>query len=150
VSDRSVTHATFTIERVYAASPGAVFAAWADPALKARWFSGPGAQHELDFRVGGRELNRDGPRGGPLYTFDARFAEIVPEERIVYTYEMYADEALASVSLATVELGPDGHGTRLRLTEQAAFLDERDVREVRERGTRGLLDRLGEEVETTP
>jgi uncharacterized protein YndB with AHSA1/START domain len=41
--------------RLYDAPAGRVFAAWADPAAKARGFS-PGGPHELDFRVGGREV----------------------------------------------------------------------------------------------
>jgi uncharacterized protein YndB with AHSA1/START domain len=32
MTDRHVTHATFTLERIYPASPARVFAAWADPA----------------------------------------------------------------------------------------------------------------------
>ena len=33
--DRYVTHASFTLERAYPAPPARVFAAWADPAVKA-------------------------------------------------------------------------------------------------------------------
>ena len=32
MTERSVTHATFVIERTYDATPARVFAAWADPA----------------------------------------------------------------------------------------------------------------------
>jgi uncharacterized protein YndB with AHSA1/START domain len=39
---RSIQHATFAIERTFEATPAQVFAAWADPAAKARWFVGPG------------------------------------------------------------------------------------------------------------
>lgn len=73
MTERSVTHATFVIERTYDASPGRVFAAWADPAAKARWFGNldaPDPWYELDFRLGGREINRGGPPGGPVYTYD--------------------------------------------------------------------------------
>ena len=45
-----VTHATFSLERSYRASTARVFAAWADPAAKARWFAGPDSEHQLDFR----------------------------------------------------------------------------------------------------
>ena len=53
--ERSVTHATFVLERRYAASPARVFKAWSDLTGKKRWFScHEGATHELDFRAGGR------------------------------------------------------------------------------------------------
>ena len=110
MTERSVTHATFVLERTYAASPARVFAAFADPAAKKRWFASPDemgpAQHEIDFRVGGREINRAGPPGGPVYTFDARYQDIVPNQRIVTTYEMLMADTRISVSLATVELTP--------------------------------------------
>jgi dihydrofolate reductase len=38
--ERFVIHDTFVIERTYPASPARVFAAWADPAVKSRWFVG--------------------------------------------------------------------------------------------------------------
>ena len=41
MSARSTQHATFVIERTYAASPARVFNAFADRAAKARWFVGP-------------------------------------------------------------------------------------------------------------
>ena len=67
MTDRSVTHSTFVVERSYDASPARVFAAWADPKAKARWFAGPEEwgpdEFELDFRVGGREVSRGGAEG---------------------------------------------------------------------------------------
>jgi uncharacterized protein YndB with AHSA1/START domain len=65
--DHNVTHATFTLERSYPVPPARVFAAWAEPAAKARWFTpGPGFGHDLDFRIGGREMATGGPDGGPV------------------------------------------------------------------------------------
>jgi uncharacterized protein YndB with AHSA1/START domain len=151
MTERSITHATFVIERTYAASPARVFAAFADPAIKKRWFAGPEemgtAEHDVDFRVGGREINRGGPPGGPVYTYDARYQDIVPDQRIVTTYEMQMADTRISVSLATVELTPAGSGTRLVYTEQGAFLDGHDTPAEREHGTRELLEALGKEVE---
>jgi uncharacterized protein YndB with AHSA1/START domain len=143
--DRSVTHATFKIERTYEASPARVFAAWSDPAIKRRWFSGSqeaSADYELDFRVDGREINHGGPPDGPRYTYEARYRDIVRDERIVHTYEMYIDERRISVSVATVEFTPAGDGTWLVYTEQGAFLDGSDTPEQREHGTNVLLDKL--------
>ncbi len=154
MTERSVTHATFVTERTYDASPARVFAAWADPAAKARWFAGPDEwgtpEFELDFRVGGREINRGGPKGGPVYTFDARYQDIVPDQRIVWTYDMHLDDTLISVSLATVEFKVAGTGTRLILTEQGAFLDGYDTPAQREQGMGDLLDALGEELRREP
>ena len=146
MSEISASHGTFVIERVYAASPARVFHAWADPAAKARWFAGPAewkeGVRELDFRIGGRERVSGGPPGEPAHAFDARYYDIVPDQRIVYAYDMHIGENRISVSLATVELKPAGAGTRLIFTEQAVFLDGYDDAGSRERGTHGLLDQL--------
>jgi uncharacterized protein YndB with AHSA1/START domain len=143
----TVAHDTFVIERTYDIPIAQVFRAWADPMLKARWFAGSaealGAGYELDFQVGGREVNRGGPPGGPVFTYDAQFHDIVPEQRIVYTYEMFADEHRLSVSVATVLFHNHGATTQLVLTEQEVFLDGHDTAAQREEGTRSLLDSLG-------
>jgi uncharacterized protein YndB with AHSA1/START domain len=143
---RSVHHATFTIDRTYDAPVARVFAAWADPAAKARWFVGPDdwerSDHAMDFRVGGCETVSGGPPGGPVHAFEGRYQDIVPERRIIYSYDMHIGGDRISVSLATVELTPEGGGTRLVFTEQGAFLDGYDNPAQREEGTRGLLDNL--------
>jgi uncharacterized protein YndB with AHSA1/START domain len=149
MSERSVEHATFVVERTYDASPGRVFSAWADPAAKARWFGGDeseGGDFELDFRVGGREINSGAAPDGNVYTFEGRYQDIVPDERIVYSYDMLLGDTRISVSLATIELKPEGDGTRLVFTEQGAFLDGHDTPAQREQGTGGLLDALGQEL----
>jgi uncharacterized protein YndB with AHSA1/START domain len=142
----TVTHDTFVIERTYDVPVAQVFRAWADPMLKARWFAGSadalGAGYELDFRVGGREVNRGGPPGGPVYTYESSFCDIVAEQRIVYTYEMYADEARISVSVATVQFRSQDLSTHLVLTEQGVYLDGHDTAAQREHGTRAILGSL--------
>jgi uncharacterized protein YndB with AHSA1/START domain len=141
----SATHGTFHIERRYPAPPARVFAAWADPAAKARWFSAPDGEHTLDFRVGGREVNRGRNGAGPLLTYESRYHDIVPDERIVYSSTLHAGETLATVSLTTVEFTKDD-GTLLVLTEQAAYLDGHEDPAWREQGTAGWLDALGADL----
>ena len=146
--DRTITHATFTLERSYPVPPARVFAAWADPAAKARWFTpGPGFGHELDFRVGGREVATGGPDGGPAMTFETLYRDIVPQQRIVYTSTLSTETDLCTVSLTTVEFTPGGDGsTRLVLTEQGAYLDGHEQPAWREQGTASQLDALAAEL----
>jgi uncharacterized protein YndB with AHSA1/START domain len=143
---RSTEHASFAIERVYDAPVARIFAAWADPAAKTTWFGGPkegDAIYELDFRVGGREHSSGGTPDGTVYTYDALYHDIAPEQRIVYTYEMTMGGQRISVSVASVELAAEGDGTRLTLTEHGVFLDGLDSPALREEGTGYLLDGLG-------
>ena len=76
MTDRSITHATFSLERLYPIPVARTFDAWAFP--KARWFAAPSGEHELDFRVGGREVHRSRHDGGSLLTFESWYREIVP------------------------------------------------------------------------
>ncbi len=149
--ERTSTHATFTLERVYPATPQRVFRAFADPDAKAQWFAGPDeqeTQRSLDFRVGGTEMASGRFHDGPVHRYDATYYDIVKDERIVYCYEMHMDDARISVSVATVELRPEGSGTRLVLTEQGVFLDGYDDAGSREAGTRELLEALGRSLES--
>jgi uncharacterized protein YndB with AHSA1/START domain len=142
----SVTHSDFTIERHYGCTPQQTFTAFSDPQLKRRWFANPGgwpdAVWELDFRVGGGEVNSGGPPGGTHHAFKSRFHDIVEDERIVFAYDLLLDHRLVSVSLTTIEFFADGDGTRLVFTEQGAFFGALDDPAVREHGTGKLLDAL--------
>ena len=148
MNDRSVSHGSFVVERRYPADPAKVFGAWADIAAKEIWMDDPdfksdGSKADMDFRVGGHEhFSGVAPDGTP-YRYEALYYDIVPDHRIVYSYEMYSGDARASVSLATVEIVPDGHGSKLTYTEQGAFLDDIDKIEEREEGTNFILDGLG-------
>ena len=148
---RTATHGTFTLERVYDVAPARVFKAWADSAIKARWFAGPSdwklLERAIDFRVGGTERLSGRKGSGIVSTFDAVYHDIVPEQRIIYCYDMRLDQTHISASLATVVLTPIGAGTRLTFTEQAVFLDGYDDSGGRERGTRILLEQLGGELQ---
>ena len=146
---RSVIHGAFTIERTYDAPVARVFKALSDATAKSKWFSGTEGQWTLiervmDFRIGGRELLKGRWDSGAVTMFDAVYLDIVPNERVVYAYNMHNDDNKLSVSLATFQLKPSGAGgTTLLLTEQGAFLDGYDDAGSREHGTGRLLDRLG-------
>jgi uncharacterized protein YndB with AHSA1/START domain len=142
MTERSIVHSTFTLERIYSVPVSEVFRAWADPQIKVRWFAGNSADYELDFRPGGIERN-GAIHNGKKITWESLYREIVPEERIVYTSVLCEDGNVATVSLATVELVPEDNGTRLELVEAGAYLDGREQPAWREQGTGDWLDALG-------
>ncbi|HEY0719924.1 MAG TPA: SRPBCC family protein [Gammaproteobacteria bacterium] len=151
MTTHTTIHCSFSIERHLSAPPAQVFNAWATPELKKRWFCGPeewsSIGYQLDFRVGGNEHLVSGPAQGPMHVYDAHIEDIVPNERIVYSYDMSLDdERRVSVSLATIELEPEGDGTRLVFTEEDVFLDDAYEEMSREQGTRLLLDQLENEL----
>lgn len=150
MSGRSVIHDTFRIDRRFEAKPARVFAAWARPEAKARWFSCHDdwvtAEYTLDFRAGGHERLRIGPAGGTVHGFDGHYHDIVANQRIVYAYEMRLDARLISISLVTVLFEPDARGTRLAFIEQGAFLDGYDDIAGRVHGTNAGLDKLEAEL----
>jgi uncharacterized protein YndB with AHSA1/START domain len=155
MSESTVTHSTFVIEREYPATPQRVFTAFADPAQKRRWFAeGEGFivdAYGLDFRVGGREYGSfrmaEGtplPAGTAIHN-ETRYQDIVPNRRIVFVYTMAMGDQVFSASQTTVELQPTGQGTRLVHTEQAAFFENADGPAMREAGCRQLLEALARE-----
>ncbi len=150
-TERNAIHATFVVERTYAASPARVFAAFADPEKKKLWFKGPdewGApDQKYDFRVGGEEHSIGGPPGEPPHRFYNRYLEIIPNERIVYAYWMHHGEPLASASVATLEIRPEGDKTRLVITEIGVFLDGYYSAEGREEGIRWQAEAIAPIVE---
>jgi uncharacterized protein YndB with AHSA1/START domain len=154
MEQQSVVHSTFVIERSYNAKPERVFAAFADPAQKRRWFIESEHQevehYEMDFRVGGLELARftfeEGtPVDGIPFTTESRFQDIVPNRRLVFAATMTLGEKRISAALVTVEFLPAPKGTDLICTHQGAFFEGADGPAMREEGWRVLLGRLAEE-----
>lgn len=86
-----------------------VFAAWTEPALLVRWW-GPGAEADLDLRIGGRfRLSMQFDWGAMVAVGEYR--EIVEPERLVFTFSWDGDptgeETLVTLVLREAEGGTE-------------------------------------------
>ncbi len=144
-----VTHNTFVLHRAYPQPPQKVFAAFATPEKKRRWYAQGGAHdvvsYDLDFARGGREIlvgkmKPGTPIAGALLTWSHTFEDIVEAKRIVFTQTLDVGDNRISCALITAEFHADGNGCALTFTHQAAYFEGADGPQMREMGWRALLD----------
>lgn len=148
----TIAHHDFTITRTYAYPPQTVYEMFSDPAKKALWFGNVRdikSDHQAwDFRVGGRERASSEHANGITTTFDATYADIVPNERIVYTYTMTLNGAPLSGSATAITFEPVEGGTLVTFTEHGIHLDGAEGGDKREEGTNLLLDQVGKVLDS--
>jgi uncharacterized protein YndB with AHSA1/START domain len=151
----SVNHSTFVINRSYPTTVERVFAAFANPAKKRRWFvEGPHKeidQYQMDFQVGGTELVRyhyvqGSPYPDAPFVNTGSFQDIVSNRRIVHASTMSLNGKCFSASLITFEFLPSDAGVNLVFTFQGAFFEGSDGPQIREMGWNKLLDQLAEDL----
>lgn len=126
-----ISHQTVSVTRTFEAPTARVFATWREAPRLARWYvPGDGTwdsrivQH--DFRVGGRKHLTFGPKGGPRYSEDCRYEDIVEGKRICFSMTIANETARMTTSMVTVEFFADGARTQLKVTDQMAVLDGGD------------------------
>lgn len=140
-----ITHDTFTIDRTFRADRARAFRAWTSADEKRKWFVGPAGRwtevrREVDFQVGGQEVLVGSFSVGGSSGFFATFQHIVDQTRIVYSYRMFVDEELLSVSLVTVEFADSGTGCQTKFTEQAVYFGDATHAANRLQGSQMLMD----------
>ncbi len=149
-TESSTIHNTFVIERNFPQRPARVFSAFAQPALKRRWYAE--GDHEIqdfhmDFRLGGSERFRyrfkEGhPIAGSEIANESTYQDIVEEKRIVMTSRMSLNGKPILVMLATFEFVPAESGTDVILTHQGTYIEWPDGVKMIEAGWGALIDRL--------
>jgi uncharacterized protein YndB with AHSA1/START domain len=148
MTNRSLTQSNFTTVRNYAAPVARVFQALANPQEKRKWFEGPPGskeiKREMDFREGGRERVSGRMDNGMIATFDCVYHDIVENERIICSYMVELEGRRISVSQTSIQLQPEGGGTKMTLIEYNEFLDGHNDAGAVQTGTEELFDKLGQ------
>src|SRR6266480_3911864 len=132
------------IKRFINAPRARVYAAWTDPAQLKQWWGPEGVQTRnftSDARVGGKYrwdlLNQEGEE----MTVFGEYRELVPEKKIVFTWQWDDDEAWENrTSVVTIEFFEHRGGTELRLKHEQ--LPSEESRDRHNEGWNSLLDRL--------
>jgi uncharacterized protein YndB with AHSA1/START domain len=145
MSNEKPQHATITLERTYRAPLQQVFSEFADPVARARW-SPPSNDvliyDETDFRAGGRDLFRCGPKNDPKFRGETLYHLIVPDRRVVSSETLDADGQRLAVSLNTLDFEATSAGTRLKVTVQMVSLVGASMVEAYESGNKSALENL--------
>lgn len=138
-------HATITIERAYAARVERVFSEFADPRARAKW-SAPSndalVYDEADFREGGRDVFRCGPRNDLKFRGVTTYQVIIPNRCVITTESLSEGATQLAIALNTLEFEPMADGANLRLTVQiVSFIGPG------ESGNRSALEGLARQLE---
>jgi uncharacterized protein YndB with AHSA1/START domain len=151
MTEPTIIHDTFVLERRYVKAPDRVFAMLGDPALKRRWYAENADTFDMDFREGGREytLSHLGPEtpfpDAPLVS-DCIYQHIVPDQRVVLVQTMSLGGRAITSALITFELLANEEGTTLLCTHQGAFYEGSGGTKMRKEGWEVLLGRLDREL----
>lgn len=134
------------ITRVLDAPRSLVFKLWTRPEHLARWWGPQGfttISCEMDVRPGGAWVRCMRSPEGTLYTKRGIYREIVPPERLVFTYvNEDADGRLGPETLVTVTF--EEHGAKTRLTLHQSGFESVSERDAHAGGWTSCLERFAE------
>ena len=143
--NNKLQHATITLQHSYSAPLEQVFSEFADPVARARW-SAPSKDvliyDEADFRIGGKDMFRCGPKEDPKFRGETRYLDIVPNACVVSSETIDMDGQRLAVALTTLDFDPTEDGTNLTVTVQMVSFVGPDMIHAYESGNKSALENL--------
>jgi ketosteroid isomerase-like protein/uncharacterized protein YndB with AHSA1/START domain len=141
----TLQHATIKLQHSYLAPPERVFSEFADPVARARW-STPSKDaliyDEADFRLGGKDVFRCGPKGDPKFRGETHYLNIVTNARVVSSETLDVEGQRLAVALTTLDFEPTEEGTNLTVTIQMVSFVGPDMIHGYESGNKSALQNL--------
>ena len=139
-------HHIVVAQAQFKSSPSQVYAIWTDSANRHRWEPTPEGMktHYLnyDFRIGGVEQSEMRQGGAVVAKLITRFFDIVPDHRLVFSVMVLVDDVPVSCSQNTLELVPEGTGTKLTCHEMVVWLHGNDLSIEHQGGWDLMLNRM--------
>jgi uncharacterized protein YndB with AHSA1/START domain len=146
-------HATITLEKLCSAPQERVFSEYADPASRALWSApseSPLIYDETDFRIGGKDLFRFGPKGDPKFRGETRYLLIIPNSRVVSSETLHMNGRCIALSLTTLDLGAVEGGTHVTVTLQMVSFVGAEMFGIYESGNNYALENLARRLSYLP
>ncbi len=131
------------IRKTLPATPERVFRAFTDVEVLKKWWGPEGfttPMAELDVRVGGSYRIAMKPPEGDVVFLSGVYREVVPPEKLVFTWNWEGEGAAMGETLVTVEIHGRGQMCELVVTHEA--FPNKDVRDQHDEGWTSHLSRL--------
>ena len=145
-------HGTVAVQRTLNVPVAHAYNAFSDANERAKW-GAPSDNaaafiyEEANFKIGGRDLARCGPKDDPRFTIEAHYVDIVPERRVVWVEMVHEIDRLLAVNITTLEFFSNGDATELKVTVQVTSFVGPDMIKNTRAGHEGALSKMARYLE---
>lgn len=151
MAESMIDHGTVVVERTIKVPVARAYAAYADATERARWAAPSETAvfiyEETDFKVGGRDVARCGPKEDPRFRVESRYVDIVPGQRIMTTDTVHDSDKLLTANIITMEFSDNAQSTRVKVTVQVTSLVGSEMIDNTRAGNTGSLANMAQYLE---